>query len=140
MRADELDPIIIARIEALTPPGAGAANVKFLHDADYADEATRPEFTFQLLEGHLSPSQTFAPLTITTFFQLRMFFVNAPTLRNIARRAGELVMTSLYGLGRLDHQDCHGISEMGDWVPTDGVEGQVVCELDFAVTYTLTGV
>lgn len=143
MRADAIYDLLVARFEALTIDGAVSVSDVLTHDPQTADEA-RPEMSFVLEQGQLSPSDTMTTLTPLAYFRARFYLIDGPLVRQRITSLGERVLVSLVTFvgGPSTDLDIIGVVKLGDWIPAraEGVEGLITCSIDFAVKYRLTGV
>lgn len=139
MRASDLRALIIARIEALTVDDKASSADLFRHDADQTDDEVRPERSFILVQGQLSPTTTFTALTVTATFRLQVYYADTPTVGDRICDDGERIIQSLHAIGAAMHPHITGTVDLGDWIPGTAND-QVVCAIDFTVSYTLTGV
>lgn len=136
MRAHEIQKIVVEQVEALPVDFPAHAADAYRYDADQTDDEARSEGSFILEQGQLSG----LPGMTSTAMRLRMFFVDGPEVGKRIVSAGERVRTMLPGISGALHQDLHGTSQIGDWIPSQSrrVPQQITCTIDFIVSYRLT--
>lgn len=143
MRGADVYTLIESRMEDLEIDDAVDASQRWRLDDGQADDSNvRPDYTWELVQGQFTPSRTFDARTVRSVLQIRAYFVDGPGTGRRMLAAGERVTAMLRGLRDSDnYPHFWGVAEVGDWVPAeDDVPGQLVCTVDFACTYNLTGI
>ncbi len=140
MRAYEVQDIVVARVEALTVDFAATASDRLRYDPDQTDDEVRPDGTFLLEQGQLAPSTTIVPGTMRMALRIRAFFVDGPEVGKRIVSVGERILAMLPAITGEDHPDIMGVAAVGEWIPQQSrrVPHQVVCTVDFIVSYRLT--
>lgn len=135
MRLSDLQALIIERLEAIAVDDPQSVADVFRHDPDQTDDEVRPERSFLLLQGQISPTTTFGPSIQASTMQAQFFYVDNPGASKRVADDGERVLQCLYWLHTV-HADVQNVVALGDWVPGPGAQtSQIVCTVDFTVAY-----
>lgn len=150
MRASAIYDLLVDVVEGITPDEQASVGDVFRHDPDQTDNEVRPERSFIIEQGQLSPSETFVPKTVSTVLRLRVYYVDDPGVGRRIAADGERIIAALAplhgngtyvdktGATRTVDATFHACTELGDWVPAQAE--QIEATIDVRAKYTLTGV
>lgn len=153
MRAEELPPLLITLLEGLTVDNPVSVADKFVNSPDITPGEARPNGSFRLEVGSLSPPKTFAPQRLGHKIRIVFSFTDGPGIAARLVSVGERVIAGLCYFVPQVQPTAPGVQALvfeSDWEAfrvSRGPEAfkgtqpnEIECALVVRIEYDLTGV